>query len=181
MATILAKQVDLHPPASASSKIHTMNKTVVIGIGNPLRGDDGVGWVVVEALAEVAEAWGITAVHTHQLLPELIDDFSQASQVIFVDASVVGQPGSIVVTPIQPTLDGPAASHQMHPGVLLALGARLYGRMPAAHLITITGRNFGYTETLSAPVEQAVTAVLHQIQQLIQAPAPISRPTLSLQ
>ncbi len=146
-----------------------MNKTVVIGIGNPLRGDDGVGWAVVEALDSVTAAWGITAVHAHQLLPELIDDFCQASQVIFVDASVAGEPGTITVTPIQPATNGPAASHQMHPGVLLALGVKLYGRMPTAHLITITGGDFGYTETLSAPVEQAVTAVLGQIQQLIEA------------
>jgi hydrogenase maturation protease len=158
-----------------------MNKTVVIGIGNPLRGDDGVGWAVVEALASVAAAWGITAVHTHQLLPELIDDFRCASQVIFVDASVAGEPGTIAVTPIQSATNGPAASHQMHPGVLLALGVKIYGRMPTAHLITITGQDFGYTETLSAPVVQAVTAVLHQIQELIQAPAPVSGPTFPTQ
>jgi len=180
VATILAKQVDLHPPASPSSKIHTMNKTVVIGIGNPLRGDDGVGWAVVAALASVAAGWGITAVHTHQLLPELIDEFRCASQVIFVDASVVGEPGTVAIASIAPTLSGPAASHQMHPGVLLALGVKIYGRMPTAHLITITGRDFGYTETLSAPVVQAVTAVLHQIQQLVQAPTSVSEPILPM-
>lgn len=157
----------------------TMNKTVVIGIGNPLRGDDGVGWAVVAALESVAAAWGLTAVHAHQLLPELIDEFRCASQVIFVDASVAGEPGTITVTPIQPATDGPAASHQMHPGVLLALGMKIYGRMPSAHLLTVAGQDFGYTETLSVPVAQAVTAVLQQIQQLIQAPTPVSGPTFS--
>ncbi len=155
-----------------------MNKTVVIGIGNPLRGDDGVGWAMVEALEEVAEAWGLTAVYAHQLLPELIDEFRCARRVVFVDASVSGEAGAVTVTAVPPTTDGPAASHQMHPGVLLALGMKLYGRMPSAYLITVTGQDFGYTETLSAPVEQAVTAVLHQIQQLIQAPTPVSGPTL---
>ncbi|MCA9953899.1 MAG: hydrogenase maturation protease [Anaerolineales bacterium] len=145
----------------------TMNKTVVIGIGNPLRGDDGVGWAVVDALDSVAAAWGITAVRAHQLLPELIDVFCQASQVIFVDASVAGEPGTITVTPIQPAIDGPAASHQMHPGVLLALGLKLYGRMPPAYLITITGLDFGYQETLSALVQQSVSLVLDHIRQLV--------------
>ncbi|MBK8905361.1 MAG: hydrogenase maturation protease [Anaerolineaceae bacterium] len=173
----MAKQNNHHPPASPFSNQHMTQKTVVIGIGNPLRGDDGVGWAVVEALESVAAAWRVTAVHTHQLLPELIDDFCQASQVIFVDASVGGEPGSMAVTPIQPATDGPAASHQMHPGVLLAMGMKLYGRMPSAHLITVTGQEFGYTETLSAPVEQAVTAVLHKIQQLLEAPASVSEPT----
>lgn len=155
-----------------------MNKTVVIGIGNPLRGDDGVGWAVVEALERVAAAWGITAVHTHQLLPELIDVFRGANRVIFVDASVEGKAGAVKVTSVPPTLDGPASSHQLHPGVLLALGAKLYGRMTSACLITVTGHDFGYHETLSAPVEQAITAVLHQIEQLIQAPASVPDPAL---
>ncbi len=145
-------------------------KTVVIGIGNPLRGDDGVGWAVVEALADVAAAWGITAVTTHQLLPELLDTIQDAAQVIFVDASVAGEAGCVAVTPIQPATDGPAASHQMHPGVLLALGRELYGRMPSAYLITVAGHDFGYQETLTVPVQQSIAAVLRQVQQLVNAP-----------
>ena len=42
-----------------------MNKTVVIGMGNPLRGDDGAGWAVVDALWANPIA-GVTAVSTHQ-------------------------------------------------------------------------------------------------------------------
>lgn len=153
---------------SRPSNQQMTEKTVVIGIGNPLRGDDGIGWAVVEALADVADGWGVTAVATHQLLPELLDTIHDVSAVIFVDASVNGQPGSVAVTAVQPSPDGPASSHQIGPAVLLAMGVELYGRMPPAHLITITGQDFGFHERLSPIVEQAVAETLRQIAKVIQ-------------
>lgn len=150
-----------------------MDKTVVVGIGNPLRGDDGAGWAVVEALLANPTA-GVTAVSTHQLLPELLDLIRDAAQVIFVDASVVGEPGTIKTTAVQPAADGPAASHQLHPAVLLALGIELYGCMPPAHLITLTGQDFGYHEQLSPSVQQAIPQVLDLIEEVVQANAPVS-------
>ena len=130
----------------------------VIGIGNPLRGDDGAGWAVVEAFTAVATC-PVQTLTTHQLLPELVDTIHAAEQVVFVDASVAGTPGSLAMTAVQPAQTGPASSHQLSPAVLLALGMELYGRMPAASLITITGQNFGYRQQLSPPVAQAVTEV----------------------
>ena len=103
-----------------------MNKTVVIGMGNPLRGDDGAGWAVVDALWANPIA-GVTAVSTHQLLPEHIDLFQEAAQVIFVDASEVGELGEVMVTAVSPTTEGRAARHHLHPAVLLALGVLVSG------------------------------------------------------
>ena len=139
----------------------------VIGIGNPLRGDDGMGWAVIAALADHAEEWGITAVSTHQLLPELIDAVYTAELIIFVDATVNGKPGTVTVTPIQPATNGNAATHQMSPAVFLALGLGLNGRMPPATLITITGQDFGYREQLSPTAEQALVAAIGQIEKII--------------
>ncbi|MAU01623.1 MAG: hydrogenase maturation protease [Anaerolineaceae bacterium] len=144
----------------------------VVGIGNPLRGDDGAGWAVVEALAELTVG-PMQTVCVHQLLPELLDTIHTAERVIFVDASVDGEPGSVMVTSIQPTPDGPASSHQLHPAVLLAMGGELYGRMPPATLITITGQDFGYQEQLSPPVQQAVAAAVCQIEKMMQAKEPV--------
>ncbi|MFZ1396998.1 MAG: hydrogenase maturation protease [Candidatus Promineifilaceae bacterium] len=157
-----------------------MNKTVIIGIGNPLRGDDGAGWAVVDAIwAEPIE--GVTAVSSHQLLPELIDLFRQAMQVIFVDASVVGEPGDVAITAVLPEMDGPAATHHLHPGVLLALGLKIYGRMPPAYLITISGDDFGYQETLSAKVARGVGTAVCQIRQLVDRASFFSEPGVSLE
>lgn len=119
---------------------------LVIGYGNPLRGDDGVGWRVVERLQGVE---GITAVSSHQLLPEHAYLIWQVDHVLFVDATVEGQPGEIRIQPLVPETYGAASSHQMSPAVLLAYAEQIFGRFPPAHLITITGQHFGYEEQLS--------------------------------
>lgn len=148
-------------------------KTWVIGIGNPLRGDDGAGWAVVEALA--AEPLGnVQTLATHQLLPELLETIHDAAQVIFVDAAVLGEPGDVLVTAVQPTQTGPTSSHQIGPGVLLAMGVELYGRMPTATLITITGQSFGYQDGLSATVKNAIAEAICQIEQILQVKDTVS-------
>ncbi len=134
--------------------------TLVLGYGNPLRGDDGVGWVVAEQLQGVA---GITAVPLHQLLPEHADLMQTAVHVVFVDAAAEGEPGAVRVQPVVPDRHGLAASHHMSPGVLLAMVGELYGRCPPAHLITITGQDFGYSETLSPPVQESARQVIEMV------------------
>ena len=148
------------------------SETWVVGIGNPLRGDDGAGWAVVEALADLAID-SIQTVGVHQLLPELLDSIHAAERVIFVDARANGEPGRVMVTSIQPTSDGPASSHQLHPAVLLAMGMELYGRMPSATLITITGEDFGFQEHLSPAVQQAIIEAVCQIEKFMQAKEPV--------
>jgi Ni,Fe-hydrogenase maturation factor len=57
---------------------------LVIGIGNPLRGDDGVGWW----LAERAETLKPTprVLRVQQLTPELAAELAAARRVLFIDA-----------------------------------------------------------------------------------------------
>ena len=60
---------------------------LVIGYGNTLRGDDGVGPRVAEAVGEL----NLPGVHTlicPLLTPELANPISRAGKVIFVDAAV---------------------------------------------------------------------------------------------
>jgi hydrogenase maturation protease len=47
-----------------------MPGTLLIGYGNPLRGDDGLGWQVADQVARDADK-SIKVVATHQLTPEL--------------------------------------------------------------------------------------------------------------
>ena len=142
---------------------------LIIGYGNPLRGDDGVGWAVVEAMEQNAAAFPhpFTFITYHQLLPELADQLAQASGVIFIDATVNGEPGSIHLTPLSPDTHGPASSHQMGPGVLLAYTQELYGQCPSATLITITGASFGYEEKLTPPIESLVKVVCAEVKRII--------------
>ena len=68
----------------------TKNETgdfLVIGYGNTLRSDDGVGAKVAAAVAELALP-GVVALVLHQLTPELAETISEARAVVFVDAAV---------------------------------------------------------------------------------------------
>jgi hydrogenase maturation protease len=146
-------------------------ESLVIGYGNALRGDDGVGPRVATHLSSTLSGAPVQALALHQLAPELAEPISQAAQVIFVDACVGEPPGAVACRLLAP-LDGAALGlgHHLTPDALLAYAQLWYGRCPPAHLITITGQNFGYTEQLSAPVETAVDEAVALVRRLLNLP-----------
>jgi hydrogenase maturation protease len=119
-----------------------------------------VGWLLAEQLTGVD---GLTAVSTHQLLPEHAEQIAAAAFVLFVDATVQGAPGEVTLRPLQPQTSASTASHQMDPAALLAIAQHLYGRCPPAHLLTITGYSFGYEEQLSPQLTTQLPQLTHQI------------------
>jgi hydrogenase maturation protease len=135
-----------------------MSDTLIIGYGNPLRGDDGLGWATAEMLAQWHMA--VSILTCHQLTPELAESISRADRVIFIDATTVGEPGEIVCHTLTPAgASGELFSHTCDPAGLLKMAKMLYGRSPHGYLFTVTGASFGYEEKLSA----TVTAVLPQL------------------
>lgn len=138
---------------------------LVIGYGNPLRGDDGVGPVVLEHLRRVAPSDRVEYLTCHQLTIELVEPVSRARLVLLIDAAAGDPPGVTacqIVTPEQGS--APTLLHYMTPGLLLAGGAALYGAVPPTLLWTITGASFGYDEGLSEPVQRAIPALVARLQ-----------------
>ncbi len=74
----------LHP---SSFILHPSSLVLVIGYGNELRGDDGIGPHVVSELAAL-ELPGVLTRIVHQLLPELAAELADTCLVIFVDAQL---------------------------------------------------------------------------------------------
>ena len=136
-----------------------MPRTLIIGYGNPLRGDDAVGFLAAERLREQIHDPKIEVLAVHQLTPELMEPISQADRVIFIDAAADGEPGEICETRIE----GEAASSFSHiatPEALLAGVQNLFNRSPAAILITINGRDFEIGDWLSEPVVKALDCLV---------------------
>ena len=108
---------------------------VVIGIGNPLRQDDGLGWRAAELLG-ARLAPGAADIHfCHQLTPEFAAKLGGAPLAIFLDASVDQAPGEARQHSIQP--DGQFTnSHHLTPQKLLSLTRDVYGTAPPAVLIS---------------------------------------------
>jgi hydrogenase maturation protease len=124
-----------------------MARIVVLGYGNPLRDDDGVGWRVAQA---VAERWAERLVVRtgQQLVPEWAIDLQDADLAYFVDASVEVQLPKLEHIPCdgRTTLSD---SHDLGPAQLLAMTRRVYGRAPDAFILHLPAANFEYGDVLS--------------------------------
>lgn len=68
-------------------------RALVIGYGNPLRSDDGIGWRVAEELRGRVDASRIEVIECRQLTPEMAEQIRTAGLVVFVDAAAEGAPG----------------------------------------------------------------------------------------
>lgn len=141
-----------------------MSRVAVIGYGNELRRDDGVG----PRLAGLVAGWGrdgVTAVAVHQLLPELADLLARHTFAVFVDAAMAA---TLTVADVEPA---PAVrlGHVADPAALLALSRLAYDRAPRAWLLTVPGSDFALGETLSAATAEAVPLALEAIRQLVES------------
>lgn len=138
---------------------------LIIGYGSTLRSDDGIGLLVAERLIDEFHDQAQVQVIARQLLtPDLADEVSRAERVLFVDACVQTPPGEIDRRPVTPGGENWGAFvHEMSPAVLLDCVKELYGKTPAAELITIGGKCFDIGEGLSPEVQAALPRVLEMI------------------
>jgi hydrogenase maturation protease len=140
---------------------------VVIGYGNELRSDDGVG----PRIARTVAGWGLTGVRAlavPQLTPELAAVLAEADRAVFVDAALAGGPSATAMRRLAPARQAEALTHAWGPQGLLALAERLYARHPVAWLVTVPGECFDMGEELSAAAEQGLAEALQQIRQWIE-------------
>jgi hydrogenase maturation protease len=92
-----------------------------------------------------------------------MDPISRADHVIFLDASAEGASGEIRRRPLIPVEGGRPFTHHATPEALLAGALELYGRCPSATLITVTGKTFELSESLSPAVKSALEEVLRVV------------------
>src|SRR5450432_305480 len=140
---------------------------LVIGYGNVLRTDDGVGWYVAECLAGDPRLAEATVIARHQLTPELALDISQASFVVLVDAAHEQPAGSFSIAPVERTGGGASGSHQLDPGTLLELAAELYGPPPNVLAVRVGVASLAVGDRLSPVVEAALPGLVGAVAGLI--------------
>jgi hydrogenase maturation protease len=141
---------------------------LLIGIGNPLRSDDGLGWAVAEQLSQDGDT--DCNIHTvHQLTPELAEWMAKASLVVMIDASSEGSPGELRIRPVSHSAQpAPVGTHHTTPEELAALTVGVYGHCPPVVVVTMTGADFSIGEQFSAVVARRiplVSAVVHKLRE----------------
>jgi len=122
-------------------------RVLVLGIGNPGRGDDGLGAAAVERL-ESRRLPGVTCDANYQLNIEDALACSRHDLVVFVDAAR-GLRVPFLWNEVRPEAAGPALTHTLGPGAVVGLCAALYGRTPEARVLAIRGHRWGVGEGLS--------------------------------
>ena len=142
-----------------------MNKVLVIGYGNTLRGDDAAGIHAAELIAKRRPE--IECFCIHQLMPELAEQIAVSDIVIFFDADVnVTQPNVRLAVPS--VEDDQPRTHFISPESLLRLSQQLYQRMPLkAYVIGIPASQFEFSEELSESTKKAVEESVILVESLL--------------
>jgi hydrogenase maturation protease len=142
---------------------------LIIGYGNTLRSDDGVGPHVAEAIAGQGLE-GVETVSVPQLTPELAEPISRASTVIFVDAAL-DAPREVQLRNLVPADSSQILAHAATPQTMLALARDVFGRVPVAWWLTIPIENTAIGEALSRLAQHGCTLALQKIKALATQPA----------
>ncbi len=129
---------------------HPMPRILIVGYGNPLRCDDGIGWHAAEELSRRFSSEDAEVVTCHQLTPELADKASRAEMAFFIDAARDGVAGELTCDAVVPEASSFSFTHELSPAAVLDLARELYGTCPQAFVVSLCGECFDHGEKLSA-------------------------------
>jgi hydrogenase maturation protease len=140
-------------------------RVLVIGYGNPLRQDDGLGWHIAEQLAvRYAHQHDVQVEVCHQLTPELAEPISRADRLLFIDVDIHLTPGALALTPLHPSpAVTQASTHRVDPVWLVSLAERLFGHRPSeVAQLRLGPDGFDHSDALSATGQRLLPEALAQ-------------------
>ena len=146
-------------------------KTLILGYGNTLRKDDGLGVYAAQALTSLTLPGNVEICTYQQLSPELSPILAQVDHAIFIDAALPSnneKPGTINTRVLHPRTTQPSGiTHHFDPETLLAMAKTLYGHAPQAALFSVTAASFDLEEGLSPEVTSALPVLIENIKKHI--------------
>jgi hydrogenase maturation protease len=154
---------------------------LVIGVGNPLRGDDGVGWWLARQVQGTGAGPLVRLVP--QLTPELALEVAAARRVLVVDAwcaedceagAEAGAEAAPTLRSLQPggAEVGVGGGHGLDPGGVLALAALFGGDPPPAWLLLVPAFAFPHGTEFSAAVRRQLPVAQALLCQWLEAESP---------
>jgi hydrogenase maturation protease len=150
--------------ADAHSAFSIQHSTIVLGLGNALRGDDGVGPAVIEWLDRQELPPGVETIDGGTSGLDIVSILMGRERAIIVDAANVGQaPGRWVrFTPDVAQLISSDVTLSLHSAGFanaLALGAALNVLPPTIIIYGVQPQNLDWSAQLSDVVQAAVAEV----------------------
>lgn len=155
-------------------------KFIILGYGNPDRGDDGVAYHILqeiirkytkkkESLSEFIEigTFELTADidlwYNLQLIPEVSELLSSYENAIFIDAHTAEIPDPIKVRTIEARYSNSPFTHHLTPESCIELAQKLFDHAPISTLITIRGYEFDFYRGLSEETQKLANQALDLI------------------
>ncbi len=153
-----------------------MKKLLIVGYGNPDREDDGVAWHILRALTEKLELDAPASYEDEfpeseqvdfafylQLTPEMSEDISLYEYVCFVDAHTGNIPEPVRLIEVESQFQNSPFTHHLTPQSLMSMCETIYGRKPAAVLLSVLGNRFLFTRQLSEETAKLVPQAVELI------------------
>ena len=137
---------------------------LVIGYGNTLRSDDGVGPKVADAIAAL-KLPGVRALACGLLTPELAEPVARANTVVFVDAAV-DAPREVQLRALEPAASSQVMAHAAEPRTLLALARDVFGHAPKGWWLTIPAENLGIGEVFSELGQRGFERAVEEVKRM---------------
>lgn len=140
---------------------------LIFAYGNPSRGDDALGPLLLERL----QALNLAHVETltdFQLQVEHAYDLQGRERVLFIDASVACA-APYAFSRLAAQKDTSYTTHVMSPMAVLHVYRELYGEPPPAYLLQVRGESFELGAALSPAAAANLQAAFDLLQQLCAA------------
>ena len=151
-------------------------KTLIIGLGNPILGDDGVGWKVANQLTAIIDPDSSVEIDCASLGGlSLMERMLGYQRVIVIDSMETGQSpeGCVKVFPLT-ALDNSFAGHlaSAHDASLMtalqaakSIGAEIPSRVD---IVAIEAKNvYDFSDSLSPEIEKAVPLAIEEVLKLL--------------
>ena len=159
-----------------------MEKTLIAGLGNPIMGDDGVGWVVAQKVAEFLGCYEPSIkVESYALAGiSLMEQMIGFERVILIDSLNTGKylQGEVVTFTLgnleELTFGHSASAHDLSLKQALKMGRSLNADLPAdenVFIVAVEARHvYDFGETLTPEIQAAVPIAIQAVLNLVEIP-----------
>ncbi|NPA43913.1 MAG: hydrogenase maturation protease [Chlorobi bacterium] len=145
--------------------LNTKN-TMIFGIGNSARQDDGLAWAFLDELSKQNKFKGKLH-YRYQLNIEDAETVSNAEQVIFVDAFAGKQTESCVFEECKLNGEITYTTHALEPEAIMALCKNVYNVNPKAYVLKIKGKAWELGEELSSEAKKNLNEAINLVSEFI--------------
>ncbi|MDP3539823.1 MAG: hydrogenase maturation protease [Azonexus sp.] len=148
---------------------------VVFAIGNPSRGDDAIGPVLIERLADWLDAEGLAEqfelVEDFQLQIEHVLDLTGRQLALFIDAGA-NTAAPYTFQRCAPSVGIAHTTHELPPEAVLQVYVQTEGTAPPpAFVLCVSGEHFELGEPLTAAAERHVGEAFDFLKRLCLEPS----------